>query len=39
MRDNVVPSPNGYVVFDDTVADKNFSHEIDLALRQHVDDI
>lgn len=35
VRDQVVPSENGYVVFDDTVLDKNFSHKIDLVRRQY----
>lgn len=35
VRDNIVLSKNGYVVFDDTVIDKNFSHQIELVRRQY----
>lgn len=35
VRGDVVLSPNGYLVFDDTVADKNFSHQIELVRRQY----
>ncbi|NJO16451.1 MAG: transposase [Thioploca sp.] len=31
----VVQTPPGLVIFDDTVADKNFSHEIELVRRQY----
>jgi hypothetical protein len=31
----VVQTPNGFLIFDDTVADKNFSHEIELVRRQY----
>lgn len=34
-RDEIKPTPNGYVVFDDTVIDKNFSHKIELVRRQY----
>ena len=29
VKTDVVPSPNGFILFDDTVADKNFSHDIE----------
>jgi len=35
VRDQVVPSPHGYLVFDDTVLDKNYSHRIELVRRQY----
>jgi len=35
VRNQVVQSPKGFVVFDDTVADKNFSHKIELVRRQY----
>ncbi len=35
VRDNMELSPDGYVVFDDTVLDKNFSHQIELVQRQY----
>jgi hypothetical protein len=35
VRGDMVHSPNGYVVFDDTVLDKNFSHRIELVRRQY----
>jgi hypothetical protein len=34
-KDEIIHSPNAYVVFDDTVADKNFSHKINLVRRQY----
>jgi len=34
-REDVVLSNDGYLVFDDTVADKNFSHRIELVRRQY----
>jgi hypothetical protein len=34
-RADVVLSNEGYIVFDDTVADKNFSHRIELVRRQY----
>ena len=35
VRDQVVPTPQGYIVFDDTVLDKNYSSVIDLVRRQY----
>lgn len=35
VRREVVFSPNGYIVFDDTIADKNFSHHIERVRRQY----
>jgi hypothetical protein len=35
VQNQVVESPNGFVIFDDTVADKNFSHAIELVRRQY----
>ena len=35
VRDQVVPTPPGYIVFDDTVLDKNYSSAIDLVRRQY----
>ena len=35
VRDQVVQTPKGFVVFDDTVADKNFSYEMELVRRQY----
>lgn len=35
VRDHVVPTPQGYIVFDDTVLDKNYSAAIDLVRRQY----
>ena len=32
---DVIPSPNGYLLFDDTVADKNYSQVIELVRRQY----
>jgi hypothetical protein len=34
VRDQVILSENGYLVFDDTVADKNFSQKIETVRRQ-----
>lgn len=34
VRSQVVTTPNGYLVFDDTVLDKNYSHAIELVRRQ-----
>lgn len=31
----IIPGPNGYLLFDDTVLDKNFSHKIDLVRLQY----
>ena len=35
VKRQVVQTPNGFLVFDDTVADKNYSHEIELVRRQY----
>jgi len=35
VRGQVAPTPHGYVLFDDTVLDKNFSFAIDLVRRQY----
>lgn len=35
VRAQVVPVERGYVVFDDTVLDKNYSHSIELVRRQY----
>src|SRR5512139_1709890 len=35
VRDQVVPTPHGYIVFDDTVLDKNASFAIALVRRQY----
>jgi SRSO17 transposase len=35
VQNQVAQSPKGFVVFDDTVADKNFSHKIELVRRQY----
>ena len=35
VRDLVVAVPDGYVAFDDTIIDKNFSHKIELVRRQY----
>ena len=35
VKRQVVQTPNGFLVFDDTVADKNFSHNIELVRRQY----
>ena len=35
MRGQVVPTPRGYVLFDDTVLDKNTSFAIELVRRQY----
>jgi len=35
VRDHVVPTPQGYIVVDDTVLDKNYSAAIDLVRRQY----
>ena len=34
VRAHVVPTPDGYLLFDDTVADKNFSRQMDVVRRQ-----
>jgi hypothetical protein len=35
VRTEIVHSPNAYLVFDDTVLDKNYSHRIELARHQY----
>lgn len=35
VREQVAPTPAGYVLFDDTVLDKNYSFAIDLVRRQY----
>ena len=35
VQNQVMQTPQGFVVFDDTVADKNFSHAIELVRRQY----
>ena len=35
VKDQVVQTPEGYVIFDDTVADKNHSFKIELVRRQY----
>jgi len=35
VRDHVMPTPRGSIVFDDTVLDKNYSAAIDLVRRQY----
>ena len=35
VKGQVVQTPKGFIIFDDTVADKNFSHEIELVRRQY----
>jgi hypothetical protein len=35
VKSQVIQAPNGFLVFDDTVADKNYSHEIELVRRQY----
>ena len=34
VKDSIVTAPNGYLLFDDTVADKNYSFAIELVRRQ-----
>jgi hypothetical protein len=34
-KEQLVTSPNGYLIFDDTVADKNYSRAIELVRRQY----
>ena len=36
VKDQVVQTPEGYVIFDDTVADKNHSFKIELVRRQYL---
>jgi len=35
VKDEVIPSKYGFVIFDDTVIDKNFSHSIELVRSQY----
>ena len=35
VKGSIVMSPNGYIVFDDSVLDKNHSHSIELVRRQY----
>ncbi|MGH9941260.1 MAG: IS701 family transposase, partial [Pyrinomonadaceae bacterium] len=35
VKDSLVASPNAYLLFDDTVADKNYSFAIELVRRQY----
>lgn len=35
VQNQVIQTPQGFVVFDDTVADKDFSHQIELVRRQY----
>jgi hypothetical protein len=35
VKSQVIPTPYGFLVFDDTVIDKNFSHDIELVRRQY----
>lgn len=35
VRSQVIQTPYGFLVFDDTVIDKNFSHDIELVRRQY----
>lgn len=35
VKGQVVQTPDGYVIFDDTVADKNFSFKVELVRRQY----
>jgi hypothetical protein len=35
VEGQVIPTPNGYIVFDDTVLDKNYSFAIELVRRQY----
>ena len=35
VQDDLVPSPNGYILFDDTVLDKNHSHKIEGVRKQY----
>ena len=34
-KQEIIFSPNGYLIFDDTVSDKNYSFEIELVRRQY----
>lgn len=35
VKEQVVTTPHGFLVFDDTVIDKNYSHDIELVRRQY----
>lgn len=35
VRDSIEVSVKGYIVFDHTIIDKNFSHQIELVRRQY----
>jgi len=35
VQSQVIQTPYGFIVFDDTVIDKNFSHDIELVRRQY----
>jgi hypothetical protein len=35
VKDSIIASPDGYLLFDDTVADKNYSFAIELVRRQY----
>lgn len=35
VKGQIIRTPYGFLVFDDTVADKNFSHNIELVRRQY----
>jgi hypothetical protein len=35
VQPQVIQTPKGFVVFDDTVADKDFSHQVELVRRQY----
>ena len=34
-KGQIIFSPNGYLIFDDTISDKNYSFQIELARRQY----
>lgn len=35
VSENIIPSKNGYIIFDDTVLDKSHSHKIELVRKQY----
>jgi hypothetical protein len=35
IKDNIVPDPEAYLLFDDSVSDKNSSHQIELVKKQY----
>ena len=35
VKERIIFSPNGYILFDDTVLDKNYSYKIELVRRQY----